>query len=183
MNPNELDIYRQCTGRTETPETSPNESILAQNDRNGVQILAAFVTEIGGLRYHLQKQVAPWLSKYASWALHSRRDLLGCYSDDNMTLLELQTLYASLEDIMPADWDQPRQVFEGRIGAMQALLSEVQHFTFQPKFLVSNDATLIGQAISRQGDLKTIHGAVQNALSLVIDRIAPNALAQPKTFR
>jgi hypothetical protein len=49
--------------------------------------------------------------------------------------------------------------------------------------LISSDATLIAQALSRQADLKTIHGAVQNALSLLIDRIAPNAPAQPKTFR
>jgi hypothetical protein len=31
--------------------TSPWAAVLAQNSRGGVQILAAFVTEAGGLRY------------------------------------------------------------------------------------------------------------------------------------
>jgi hypothetical protein len=34
---------------------------------------------------------------------------------------------------------------------------------------------LIAQSLSRPPDLKTVHGSIQNALSLVIDRIAPNA--------
>jgi hypothetical protein len=63
---------------------------------------------------------------------------------------------------------------------MLTLLSQVERFTFQPKFQVSPEATLIAQALSRPADLKTVHGAVQNALSLVIDRISPNAQAKPK---
>jgi hypothetical protein len=34
--------------------------------------------------------------------------------------------------------------------------------------------------ISRSPDLKTVQGSIQNALSLVIDRIGPNAPAQPE---
>ena len=66
---------------------------------------------------------------------------------------------------------------------MLALLSQVESYTFRPKFQVSPEATLIAQALSRQPDLKTIHGAVQNALSLVVDRIAPNAPPIPKKVR
>ena len=43
-----------------------------------------------------------------------------------------------------------------------------------------DNAVLIAQSLARQPGLKTVHGAVQNALSLVIDRIAPNAPARPK---
>jgi hypothetical protein len=63
---------------------------------------------------------------------------------------------------------------------MLALLSQVERFTFLPKFQVNPEATLIAQSLSRQPDLETAHGSIQNALSLVIDRIAPNAPAQPK---
>jgi hypothetical protein len=35
--------------------------VLAQNAQGGVQILAAFVTEAGGIRYHFEQQVLPWL--------------------------------------------------------------------------------------------------------------------------
>ena len=66
---------------------------------------------------------------------------------------------------------------------MLALLSQVERFTFQPKFQVNPEATLIAQSLSRQPDIKTVHGAVQNALSLVIDRISPNAPARPKEVR
>ena len=70
--------------------------------------------------------------------------------------------------------------WEGRRESMLALLSQVERFTFQPKFQVNPEATLIAQSLSRQPDLETAHGSIQNALSLVIDRIAPNAPAQPK---
>jgi hypothetical protein len=66
---------------------------------------------------------------------------------------------------------------------MHALLNSVEHFTFQPKFQVSPDATLIAQALSRPPDLKTSHGSIQNALSLVVDRISPNAPAPPKEVK
>ena len=100
-----------------------------------------------------------------------------------MTLLELQTVYASLATILRADWQQPTQVWEGRKDAMAALLGSVEHFTFRPKFQVNPEATLIAQALSRSPDLKTVQSSIQNALSLVIDRIAPSAPAQPKQVR
>jgi hypothetical protein len=66
---------------------------------------------------------------------------------------------------------------------MLALLSQVERFTFQPKFQVNPQATLIAQSLSRPPDLKTTHGAVQNALSLVVDRIVPNVRATPKQVK
>jgi hypothetical protein len=66
---------------------------------------------------------------------------------------------------------------------MLMLLSQVERFTFAPKFQVSKDAVLIAQALSQPPDLETIHGSIQNALSLVIDRIQPNAPARPKQVR
>ena len=51
-----------------TTLVSPWASVIAQNQGSGVQILAAFVSEMGGLRYHLQQQVMPWLAKHAQWA-------------------------------------------------------------------------------------------------------------------
>jgi hypothetical protein len=152
--------------------TSPWAAVLAQNSRGGVQILAAFVTESGGLRYHVEQQVIPWLTQHARFAFSNRQALLcGCYSDD-MDMLTLQTLVASLEKIAAWNWQQPALQWEGRRESMLALLSQVERFTFQPRFQVSNDAVLIAQSLSRSPDLKTTHGAVQNALSLVIDRIA-----------
>jgi hypothetical protein len=41
----------------------------------------------------------------------------------------------------------------------------------------------IAEALSRPPDLKTTHGAVQNPISLVIDRISPDAPAKPKEVR
>jgi hypothetical protein len=92
-----------------------------------------------------------------------------------MTLLELQTTYAGLDEILKADWQQPTQLFEGRLDGVHKLLSFAEVYTFRPKFQVSPEATLIAQALSRPPDLKTVHGAIQKALSLVVDRIAPNA--------
>jgi hypothetical protein len=163
--------------------TSPWASVLAQNAQGGVQILAAFVTEAGGLRYHFEQQVIPWLRTYARFVFSNRQNLLcGCY-DDSMGMLTIQTLVASLENIAPWNWQQPSLQWEGRRENMLALLSQVERFTFQPKFQVNPEATLIAQALSRPPDLKTTHGVVQNALSLVIDRIAPNAPAKPKEIR
>jgi hypothetical protein len=72
----------------------------------------------------------------------------------------------------------------GRTARKHAdLLSQVERFTFTPKFQVSSDAVLIAQSLSRPPDLKSIHGSIQNALSLVIDRIQPNAPARPKQVR
>jgi hypothetical protein len=48
--------------------------------------------EIGGLRDHLQQKVAPWLQRNAGGALRYRNNLCGCYSDDRMSLFELQTM-------------------------------------------------------------------------------------------
>lgn len=77
--------------------TSPWASVLAQNVQGGVQILAVFVTEAGGLRYHFEQQALPWLTQHARFAFSNRQALLcGTYSDD-MDMLTLQTLVASLE--------------------------------------------------------------------------------------
>jgi len=100
-----------------------------------------------------------------------------------MTLLQLQTIYAGLEEILKADWQQATQLFEGRLDAVHKLLSSTETFTFKPKFQVNPEATLIAQALSRPPGLKTIHGSIQNALSLVIDRIAPNVPAIPKQVK
>ena len=129
---------------------APWASVIAQNQGSGVQILAAFVSEMGGLRYHLQQQVARWLHRHAQWALRYRNNLCGCYSDDGMTLLELQTIYAGLEEILKADWQQPTQLFEGRLDAVHKLLSSTEVYTFRPKFQVSPEATLIAQSLARQ---------------------------------
>ena len=51
---------------------------------------------------------------------------------------------------------------------MLTLLSQVERFTFEPKFQVSKDAVLIARSLSRWPDLKTTHGSVQTVLSLVI---------------
>ena len=66
---------------------------------------------------------------------------------------------------------------------MHALLNSMEHFTFRSKFQVSSDVRLIARALGRPADLKTSHGAVQNALSRVIDRIAPNARRSQKKSR
>jgi len=52
-------------------------------------------------------------STNAAWALRSKQSLCAAYSDDNMTRLELQTVYASLERILRVDWQQAMQVWEG----------------------------------------------------------------------
>ena len=45
--------------------TSPWASVIAQNAQGDVQVLASFVTEAGGLRYHVEQQVTPWLRNHA----------------------------------------------------------------------------------------------------------------------
>ena len=129
--------------------TSPWASVIAQNAQGDVQVLASFVTEAGGLRYHVEQQVTPWLRNHARFVFSNRQNLCGCY-DDNMDLLQLQTLYASLEDILKADWNQSTQTWDGRREAMHALLNSVEHFTFRPKFQVSSDAVLIAQSFGRK---------------------------------
>jgi hypothetical protein len=109
-------------------------------------------------------------------------NLCGAYSDDGMTLLELQTIYAGLEDVLRADWQQPTQLFEARLDAVHKLLSSTETYTFKPKFQVNPEATLIAQSLSRSPDLKTVHGSIQNALSLVIDKVAPMRRHSEKRF-
>jgi hypothetical protein len=60
---------------------------------------------------------------------------------------------------------------------MEALFKDDAELSICP------EATLIAQSLARQPDLKTIHGSIQDALSLVIDRIAPNGPAMPKQVR
>jgi hypothetical protein len=94
----------------------------------------------------------------------------------------VQTIYARLEEILKADRLQRAQLFEGRLDALHKLLSSTETYTFRPKFQKPRgnvDRSIIGTPAG----LKTVHGAVQNALSLVIDRIAPNAPARSKQVR
>jgi hypothetical protein len=161
----------------------PWASVVAQNVGDSVQVLAAFASQTGGLGYDLAQQLIRWLIQHARLAFSNRQTLLcGCY-DDSMDMLTLQTLYASLESIVSWNWQQPLLQWEGRRENMLTLLSQVERFTFTPKFQVSSDAVLIAQSLSRPPDLKSIHGSIQNALSLVIDRIQPNAPVRPKQVR
>ena len=63
---------------------------------------------------------------------------------------------------------------------MHALLNSMEHFTFRTKFQVSSVVPFIARALGRPAELKPSHGAVRNAPSLVIDRIAPNAPASQR---
>jgi hypothetical protein len=129
--------------------TEPVASVIAQGVGGSVQVLAALVSETGGLRHHVEGLLIPWLTQHARFAFSSwQRLLLGSY-DDNMDLLTVQTLHASLETIAPWNWQQPSLQWEGRRESMLALLSQVERFTFQPKLQVSNDAVLIAQSLSR----------------------------------
>jgi hypothetical protein len=66
------------------------------------QILAAAVSQAGGLRYDIEQCLQPWLMQCARFAFSNRQNLLcGCYSDDNMNLLELKTLVSNLESAAP----------------------------------------------------------------------------------
>jgi hypothetical protein len=65
-------------------------------------------------------------------------------------------------------------------NAMAALLGSVKDFTYEPKFQVNWRGDVDSSITQPAPDLKTVQGSVQSALSLVIDRITPNAPAQPK---
>jgi hypothetical protein len=80
----------------------------------------------GRLRHNLQQQVALWLHRNAGSALRYQNNLCGCYSDEGMTLLKLQTIYARLEEILKADRLQRAQLFEGRLDALHKLLSSTE---------------------------------------------------------
>jgi hypothetical protein len=98
--------------------TSPWASVLAQNAQGGVQILAAFVTEAGGLRYHLSSRLSRGFATMARFAFSNRQNLCGCY-DDSMDMLTLQTLVASLENIASWSW-QPAGATVGRAARKYA---------------------------------------------------------------
>ena len=57
----------------------PWASVIAQNVGGGVQVLATFASQTGGLRYHLEQQLIPWLMQHARFAFSNRQTLLcGC---------------------------------------------------------------------------------------------------------
>jgi hypothetical protein len=90
--------------------------------------------------------------RYARIAFSNGQTLLcGCYSDD-MDLLTLQTLHGSLDSIASWNWQQPSLQWGGRGENMLTLLSQVERFTFMPKFQVSSDAVLIAQSLIRPSD-------------------------------
>jgi hypothetical protein len=70
-----------------------------------------------------------------------------------MTLLELQTIYARLEEILKADRLQRTQLFGGGLDAVHKLSSSTETYTFRPKFQVNPEATLIARSLARQPDL------------------------------
>jgi len=78
--------------------------------------------------------------------------------------------------------ESPIAAMEGRRENMLALLSQVERFTFTPKFQVNSEAMLIAQFGAPAGSRKHPRRR-STALSLVIDRIAPDAPAQPKEVR
>jgi hypothetical protein len=138
----------------------------------------------GGLRSHLEQQLIRWLMQHARFAFSNRQSLLlGSYGDD-MDLLTLQTLHALWTPLRHGNWQQSSLQWQGQrekhTDAAQVKLSGSR---LRRKFQVSSDAVLTAQSLSRPPDLKSIHGSIQNALSLVIDRISPNAAAQLKRFR
>ena len=97
-----------------------------------------------------------------------------------MTLLESQTVYASLGDNSKSRLAVTDASMGTAENAMAALLGSVKDFTYRPKFQVNRRGDVdssITQPVTRFEE-----GSGQRsecALSLVIDRITPNAPAQP----
>ena len=111
-----------------TTLVTPWASVLAQEDRGSVQILAAFSTRAGRASLSHGATSHPWLRKYASWIFRNRQSLCGSYSDDNMKLLELQTLYASASsNLMNSSGELVRRRLP-RAGPICGQVMETAHF-------------------------------------------------------
>jgi hypothetical protein len=128
-------------------------SVIAQNQGSGVQILAAFVSPAGAFVITYSNRLRCGYIVMPGQRLRYQNNLCGCYSDEGMTLLELQTIYARLEEILKADRLQRTQLFGGGLDAVHKLSSSTETYTFRPKFQVNPEATLIARSLARQQDL------------------------------
>jgi hypothetical protein len=159
--------------------SSPTASVIGQaDDHGGIQIFMAFASQ-GGLKYHIEQYIRPWLYQCAGWALNDWQKILGSYEDIEQSAQ--WSLVQIVMDTLAGDWQPPAMPIEGRREVMLSALSKAQTFTFQPAFQVDPGADLIAPALSRPNDPndKSIYAAVANALGLLVARMAEGQNNEP----
>jgi hypothetical protein len=162
-------------------------TVIAQEYRGSICVLATFASEEASLQKHLETVVKPWLASNANWALQDRRLLLGAYED--VSDKQAQWNFADIvQTTLSGRWEPSQNPWESRRETMLDVIGKAVPFTFGPVLQISPDTRVLIDSLSGrwsyekgQRDQRSVWWYVANAFSLVIDRIAPNrTTAGPK---
>jgi hypothetical protein len=155
-------------------------TVIAQEDRGSIRVLAAFVSEHASLRKHLETMVKPWLLANTR-ALQDRRLILGAYEDADRQVQ--WDMYQTIEKVLGGEWEPATSRWESRRDAMLDVIGKAKPFHFEPVLQIDPvDARLLIEALSGRWtyekdrrNQRNIWWHVANAFSLLIGRAAPPA--------
>jgi len=122
-------------------------TVIAQENRGAIYVLAAFANEQMSLRRHVETVVKPWLATNTPWIFQDRRLLVGAYQDiDPQAQWELAEF---LEKTLGGSWDSPMSPWESRRDAMLDVFGKAQPFTMTLALQINRtDARLLVEALS-----------------------------------
>ncbi len=155
-------------------------TVIAQNDRGAINVLAAFASEQMSLRRHLETVVKPWLAANCPWVFQDRQLFVGVYQD--IDLRANGGVGNILQSTLGGTWNLSMQPWEIRRDAMLDLFGKAQPFTMKPALQIDRvNARLVVEALSGRWsyendrrDKRNLWYYVANAFSLIVARaLAP----------
>jgi hypothetical protein len=131
-------------------------TVIAQENRGAICVLAAFASEGASLRKHVETVVKPWLLANARWAFHNRR-IIGICDADPRTQYELLEI---INEPLGGDWDPATTTWEVRRESILDLLGKAAPFAFTPALQISPEASLPKSIQEREKPFWHGHGVL-----------------------
>jgi hypothetical protein len=154
-------------------------TVVAQEDRGAVYVLAAFCSEGMSLQRHLSTVVRPWLQTNL-YSFQSR--MIGVYEEMPDKLAQANFHQLIEQCIGGNDWQPSESPRPSRREALLDLLGKSQPWIFGPALQISPDARLMIEALSgrwsfenERRDKRNVWYYVANAFSLLIERVVQPA--------
>ncbi len=122
-------------------------SVIVQEYRGTISVLAAFVGEGLSVAKHLETNVKPWLAANAGWALQDRRFLFGAYEELGDKKAEWNFVDI-LQSTLSGRWESVGSPWESRREKLLDLLGKAAPFSFTPALRISPDARPLIESLS-----------------------------------
>lgn len=126
-------------------------TIIGQPWRGELRIYAGLPMDRGGMRQQYEKNVIPWLARYAPWALRDRSMIYGCYdpsipddeSDSDRNPIDV------INELVGGSWQPGPVDWESRRGALITALNRKVPGEFRPALRIDPvDGKPLIQALS-----------------------------------